>query len=159
MHAYLLALEIEPVQVNKVYMALPLHCTVVHWFRSEKTPAEIVRAITPIVVGTAPLKLVSGKPDLFGEDKDVPVNRVNNDKPILELHKTLHDALQRIGITDAVPKWTQSGFSPHVTRQQSGRFEEGRRVTARKLFLTEALLPDDFQQKKIIAKLFLKGDV
>lgn len=157
MHAYLLALEVEPVEVSKAYVALPLHCTVVHWFRSEKPPAEIIRAITEIVSSTPPLEIISGKPDLFGKDKDVPVNRIEKDETILELHKTLHTALQRIGVTDVVPEWTQDGFIPHVTRQRSGRFEEGRRIVAHKLYLTEALIPDELQQKKIIAKLFLKG--
>jgi 2'-5' RNA ligase len=159
MHAYLLALEIEPVEVNKVYVALPLHCTVVHWFRSEKPPAEIIRAINVVVTETPPVELISGKPDLFGKDKDVPVNQIENDNSVRAFHKKLHTALQRIGVADAVPKWTQDGFRPHVTRQRSGRFEEGRSHTARKLYLTEALLPDELQQKKIIAKLFLKGNV
>jgi 2'-5' RNA ligase len=159
MHAYLLALEIEPVEVNKVYVALPLHCTVVPWFRSDKSPAEIIRAITPIVTDTAPLELLSGKADFFGKDKDVPVNRINDDSAIRDLHKVLHTALQRIGVTDVAPEWTADGFTPHVTRQRSGHFEEGRHFTARKLYLTEALLSDELQQKKIIAKLFLKGKV
>lgn len=159
MHAYLLALEIEPVEVNRVYVALPLHCTVVHWFRSEKPPAEIIRAINSIVADTSPVELISGKADQFGENKDVPVNLIENDETILVLHKTLHMALQRIGVVDVVPKWTQDGFIPHVTRQRSGRFEEGRRFTARKLYLTEALIPEELQQKKIISKLFLKGEL
>ena len=126
MHAYLLALEIEPVEVNRVYVALPLHCTVVHWFRSDKSPAEILKTITPIVTDTAPLELISGKPDMFGEDKDVPVNRLEHDEPIMNLHRELHATLQRIGTIDVVPKWTGDGFNTHVTRQRSGRFEEGR---------------------------------
>lgn len=158
MHAYLLALEIEPVEVNKVYMALPLHCTVVHWFRSDKSPADIAKAITPIVIATPAIELVSGEPAMFGQKKDVPVNRLENDESILDLHKKLHHTLQNIGIKDAVPMWTGDGFNPHVTRQRSGRFEQGRRFTAHKLYLTEALIPDDFQQKKIISKVFLKGD-
>lgn len=159
MHAYLLALEIEPVAVNRVYMALPLHCTVVHWFRSEKSPADIVKAITPIITATPPLELISGEPAMFGQEKDVPVNRLQNDKPILDLHKKLHQTLQNIGVMDAVPKWTGEGFNTHVTRQRSGRFEQGRRFTANKVYLAEALIPDDFQQKKIISKLFLKGSI
>ena len=158
MHAYLLALEIEPVEVNKVYVALPLHCTVVHWFRSDKSPAEILRLVTPVVTSAAPLELVSGKPDMFGEDKDVPVNQIQNREEVIEFHKKLHETLQRIHIVDTAPKWIRDGYNPHVTRQRSGRFEEGRRFISHKLYLAEALMPDDLQQKKIISKLFLKGN-
>lgn len=158
MHAYLLALEIEPVEINKVYVALPLHCTVVHWFRSEKPPAEIVKAVTPVATRTAPLELISGEPDMFGIDKDVPVNRLIDDEKLMAFHKQLHAALKAVGITDTVPLWTGDGFNMHVTRQRSGRFEQGRRFIARKLYVTEALLSEELQQKKIISKLILKGE-
>lgn len=158
MHAYLLALEIEPVEIGKVYVALPLHCTVVHWFRSDKSPADIIKAITPLVTATPPLELISGPADMFGKDKDVPVNRLIQDEKLMEFHKTLHKVLQQIGVVDVEPMWTGDGFNMHVTRQRSGRFEEGRQFTARKLYLAEALLPDELQQKKIISKLILKGD-
>jgi 2'-5' RNA ligase len=156
-HAYLLALEIEPVEVGKVYVALPLHCTVVHWFRSEKSPADILKAITQQVTATPPLELISGPADLFGKEKDVPVNRLLEDERLMEFHKSLHSTLQSIGVIDVEPMWSGDGFNMHVTRQRSGRFEEGRRFTARKLYLAEALLSDELQQKKITAKLILKG--
>src|ERR1700741_60870 len=158
MHAYLLALEIEPVDVNKVYVALPLHCTVVHWFKSDKNPAEIIQTVRSIVEATAPIELISGKPDMFGEDKDVPVNRLENDKQVMVLHKQLHNALQVMGARDVVPRWTQGGFITHVTRQRSGRFEEGRTFTATRLYLVEAMVPEHLQQKKVIDRLYLRGD-
>lgn len=158
MHAYLLSLEIEPVEAGRVYIALPLHCTVVHWFRSDKAPAEITKAIADIVTATPPLELVSGKPDMFGREKDVPVNRLVNDDKLLAFHKQLHAALTEIGIVDVEPQWTGDGFNMHVTRQRSGRFEEGRRFVARRLYLVEALVPDELQQKKVISKLFLRGN-
>lgn len=157
MHAYLLALEIEPVEVNKVYVALPLHCTVVHWFKSNRTPAEITRVINQIALSTPPLELVSGPEDLFGKSKDVPVNRLINTENLMSLHRNLHDALKKHDIVDLEPQWTGDGFNMHVTRQRSGRFEKGRRFTANRLYLIEALLPDEFQQKKVITRLFLKG--
>lgn len=157
MHAYLLALEIEPVEVNKVYVALPLHCTVVHWFRSDKSPAEIIQAVRPIIEITSPLEIVGGKPDMFGEEKDVPVNRLQDDAQVLQLHKTLHDTLRKLDVIDVVPKWTQDGFNTHVTRQRSGRFEIGRKHLATKLYLLEAMVPEQLQQKKVINRFYLRG--
>lgn len=155
MHAYLLVLEIEPVMVNKVYVALPLHCTVVPWFRSNQSPANILKAITSIVQDQPQIELISGSDDLFGKDKDVPVNRIVNHEEVREFHTKLLTVLQGIGVTDTQPQWTKDGFTPHVTRQKSGQFEEGRRFTATKLYLAEAMAPDKLQEKKIIAKVFL----
>lgn len=156
MHAYLLALEIEPVMVNKVYIALPQHCTVVHWFRSEESPAQVIKTVSEIASSQPPIEIVSGAPDLFGLAKDVPVNRILNDETIRAFHKRLHtELLQKLSIEDTEPQWTQAGFNPHVTRQRSGRFEEGRKVLVRTMYLVEALEPELIQQKKVTAKVYL----
>jgi hypothetical protein len=153
MHAYLLALEIEPVDINKVYVALPLHLTMMSWFYSDKSPAEVVRAIQPIVEKQSLIELVSGEPDLFGIDKDVPVNRLVNEEALKQFHEALHDALKVIGATYKSPKWVGDGFAPHVTRQRSGRFEMGTTFVATKLYVAEAVEPELLQQKRIIYKL------
>lgn len=157
MHAYLLALEVEPIEVGKVYVALPLHCTVLHWFRSHKTPAEVLRAVADIANRQAPIEIISGEPALFGVDEDVPVNRLDDDDDIRSLHRALRIALQPLGVVDVQPQWSGEGYVPHVTRQSSGRFEQGRRVVSRKLYIVEALVPEELQQKKVVSKLILKG--
>lgn len=159
MHAYLLALEIEPVEVNKVYVALPLHCTVIPWFRSNQPPAAVVKAVSDIIAQYAPIELVSGEADSFGHEGDVPVNLIANPGKLKRLHMDLHTKLQQaLPLEYVVSDWIGEGYVPHVTRQRSGRFEKGRKFVARKLYVTEALLPDELQQKKIISKLFLKGN-
>lgn len=155
MHAYLLALEIEPVEVNRVYVALPLHCTLMPWFTSDHTPAEVLKAIADIAYTQPPVELISGPNDLFGLEKDVPVNLILNKEPVHELHMKLYEALKSLGIEDIQSQWIGPDYVPHVTRQSSGRFEEGRKHIARKLYLVEALVPDELQQKKIISKIFL----
>lgn len=155
MHAYLLALEIEPVDINRVYVALPLHCTMMSWFYSDKPPAEVVRAIQPVVQNHEPIELVSGEPDSFGVEKDVPVNRLVDEQQLMQFHEALHGALQSIGASYKSPQWVGQGFTPHVTRQKSGRFETDTRFLATKLYLCEAETPDRLQQKKIIYKLTL----
>lgn len=155
MHAYLLALEIEPVDINRVYVALPLHCTMMSWFYSDKPPAEVVRAIQSVVQDQEPIELVSGEADLFGVEKDVPVNRLVDEEPLMKFHIALQDALKAIGASYKSPTWVGDSFTPHVTRQRSGRFETGNTFVATKLYLAEAETPDRLQQKKIINKLTL----
>jgi 2'-5' RNA ligase len=152
-HAYLLALEIESVDINKVYVALPLHLTMMSWFYSDKSPAEVVRAIQPVVEKQLPIELVSGEPDLFGTEKDVPVNRITNEQALKQFHIALHGALKVTGATYKSPKWVGEGFQPHVTRQRSGRFETGTAFVATKLYVVEAVEPELLQQKRIIYKL------
>lgn len=158
MHAYLLALEVEPIEVGKVYVALPLHCTVVHWFRSDRSPAEILRAVGAIVQTQPPIEIISGQQALFGAENDVPVNVLDNDEGIKALHYSLRDALLPLGIAEVQPQWSGAGYIPHVTRQSSGRFEQGRSVVSRKLYIVEALVPDELQQKKVVSKIILKGN-
>lgn len=159
MHAYLLALEIEPVVENKVYVALPLHCTIVPWVYSEHSPAKILSAITPIVYDQPPIELISGAPDLFGADKDVPVNRIKNAQEVQAFHSLLLEALETTGIKNTASQWVGSNYVPHVTRQKSGRFEEGQRYLVTRVYLVEALRPDQLQQKRIVTKLFLGKNV
>jgi hypothetical protein len=158
MHAYLLALEIELVDINKVYVALPLHLTMMSWFYSDKSPAEVVRAVQPVVEKQLPIKLVSGEPDLFGVEKDVPVNRITDEQPLKQFHTALQDALKVIGATYKSPTWVGDGFTPHVTRQRSGRFETGTAFLATKLYIAEAVEPRLLQQKRIIYKLSLGNE-
>lgn len=155
MHTYLLALEIEPVDINRVYVALPLHLTMMSWFHSDKSPAEVVRALQPVVEGQRPIHLTSGAEDFFGVDKDVPVNRIVDEQPLRAFHTALYDALQVVGASYISPQWVSAGFMPHVTRQRSGRFEQGRQHLATKLYVAEAEEPETLQQKKIIYKLSL----
>lgn len=158
MHAYLLALEIEPVEVGRVYVALPLHCTIMHWFRSERSPADILKAITPVIDAQEPFTLESGTAAMFGLEKDVPVNQIANETEVRVLHEKLLEALKPYISEDIAPQWRGNGYSPHVTRQRSGRFEEGRKVLVNRLYLAEAMAPDQLQQKKIIDKYFMHGN-
>lgn len=155
MHAYLLALEIEPVDINRTYVALPLHLTMMSWFFSDKSPADVVRAIQPAVDAQSSFEIVSGKEDFFGIERDVPVNRIANEDDLRQFHTLLYEALRAVGATYKSPLWVGDGFKPHVTRQRSGRFETGRKHLAAKLYLAEAESPERLQQKKIIYKLTL----
>lgn len=155
MHAYLLAAEIEPVETNRVYVALPLHCTVVPWFYAAQTPAEIIRAVQDVIQQHAPINVTAGEPDSFGNNADVPVNRIADETPWQQLHQALRVALKPLGIEDIEPSWVDGGYVPHITRQRSGRFEKGRKHYVTRMYLAEALVPDRLQQKKIISKFTL----
>jgi 2'-5' RNA ligase len=152
MHAYLLALEIEPIDINKVYVALPLHCTVMPWFYTDHSPADVLRAITSIVQSHAPIKLESGAEAFFGHEKDVPVNLIAEPDEVVALHKKLLEAIIPLG-ANVDSEWIGEGYSPHVTRQRSGRFETGQTFVTSKLYFAEAVNPDEIFQKKIVAKL------
>lgn len=159
MHAYLLALEIEPVEVNKTYVALPLHCTVMPWFFLEKAPAEVVRAITPVISSHELITLVSGAEDFFGHDRDIPVNRIANEEAARKLHTSLLDVLQIFGPHFKETQWISDGYTPHVTRQRSGRFETGQQSTITKVYLAEAVDPEELTQKNIVTRINLGKSV
>ena len=154
MHAYLLALEIEPIEINRVYVALPLHCTVMPWFFTKMAPADVLRAITPVVQAQQPITLMGGAEAFFGHDQDVPVNKIGNPEEVIALHTALLRIIQPIS-SDIQSQWIGDGYSPHVTRQRSGRFEAGQQFLTTKVYLAEAVTPDELHQKRIIAKVTL----
>lgn len=155
--AYMVVLEIEPVSVGTVYVALPLHCTVVHWFRSDCVPAQIGGTIEPIIRATQPLHLVSSASALFGLDQDIPVNVLEENLALRNFHHALLDGLKTLGVEHTHDEWVAAGYRPHVTRQRSGFFEVRRTHLARRAYLVEAMIPETLQQKKIISKIVLQG--
>lgn len=157
MHAYLLALEIEPVEENRVYVALPLHCTVMPWFFTEHNPADVLRVIKPVLEAQVPIMLTGGIEAFFGDDGDVPVNVIVDAGDLSSLHTGLLKAIEQLGVEFNNSQWIGTGFTPHVTRQRSGRFEEGKRALVRKLYLAEALVPEELTQKNIVARVSLSG--
>ncbi|MEK7628243.1 MAG: hypothetical protein AAB421_02370 [Patescibacteria group bacterium] len=141
MNAYLLALEIEPVNVGTGYSSLPLHCTIMHWFLSLKGLNAIVDATKDIITMSRPITLVSKRSVLFGPNSDVPVNILARNEARDLLHLKLFRALNGIGVVYTEPGYVGDGYSAHVTTQKGGAFAPGTSHVAKSVYLVEAL-PD-----------------
>lgn len=156
MRAFLLALEVNPMQVSKTYNQLDLHCTVVHWFRTKATSHDVLAVVMPIINKAPAIELVSDKTALFGPSKglkDIPVNLVKPTSAFRTLHSSLLQAIEQLGVRHTEPAYTGKGFNSHVTKQGNLSFSEGSRHVATITYLIEALDQKNITQKRILAKM------
>lgn len=135
---YLLFLPIEPCLIGDTFepgVPLPLHCTLLHWFRvrerftfsavheSLSTVAHAGFAENPL----SPLRkmrLVSEKASLFGPNNDIPVHELQWSEGLRLLHERVLYALGA-QVIHCEPRWIGSGWHPHVTTTDGREFAPG----------------------------------
>ena len=160
MRTFLVALEIEPVEVGQTYDALPLHCTVMHWFRTGASAEDLLDVVAPIVESTSALKLTAGPRDLFGPSQGphhLPVNRLQPTEALAVFHGRLLEGLETLGVVHTEPEYTGDSFVFHVTMQHGVRFDEGQTHLATVAYLAEAQDQKRIARKHIQIKVDLRG--
>ena len=88
--AFLVALEIDRVDVGAVYASLPLNCTVMPWFRTSRSETEVLKIVDTICMTNRPVELFSSEYALFGRNGNVPVHTLVRTADLISLHITLH---------------------------------------------------------------------
>jgi 2'-5' RNA ligase len=152
-HAFLIALEIDPIELHHVYKNLPRHCTVMHWFRISGSAKEVLKCIRPVIAESLPIELVAGESSLFGPDRDIPVHVIRPAKSPHDLHMRLLEALSKLPIDHTSP-YVGADFHPHVTTQKrEGTFPIGSKYVATNAYLIEAHDPEHIADKGAVAKI------
>jgi len=161
MKAYLLALEIQDVEVGRVYSALPLHCTLVHWFWVDDS-AKLLTAIQSIIE-TLPVQtlFVEDEEEFTGITKSGPigvkVNKVMKTSGLAALHDAIATFLEEAGVTYVMPQYIHDGYIPHVTHQHSGRLNKGDKVQVSSVYLVDADAPEYGNERIVIRKFNFKA--
>lgn len=153
----MLAFELDPVELGRVYVRLPLHCTVMHWFLADAPAEKIWESVLPVFRATRPITLISGEPDYFGPSrgpKIIAVNRLENEPRLRTLHEGLYHAVEPIGVKHTEP-YVLDNFNFHVTQQGPRRFAQGQTHLATTAYLIEALDPLRIARKQVKAKASL----
>lgn len=157
MKAFLLALEITPMETHRSYpKGLPLHCTVLHWFRTEADESKVLETATGVIQTTPPIELVAGEEAWFGPSngpQNISVNRILPTPEHLRLHYRLCAAIGTLGLEHTEPAYILNGYNPHVTKQAEGQFVEGSRHISTATYLVEARNPLAISDKLIIARI------
>jgi 2'-5' RNA ligase len=112
---------IKPMEVGTTAEGLPLHMTFVHWFQSSTAQDRVVSVVSRVLSKQKPLQLVVGEQDLFGENKDVVVNKVDRTKELFMLHKRLVQSLNKISVQHTNDNWVDDGWAPHVTHKTQSK--------------------------------------
>ncbi len=156
MKAYLLALEIEPVEVDKTYTGLPLHCTLVHWFWIAGINDLLMDIQSLIETREAPKLLIEGEDEFTGVTKDGPiavkVNKVTRTAEIINLHEEITNLLEANGVWYSMSQYIHDGYVPHVTHQKVVRVRANDVLRVRSLYLADADAPEYGNERRIIHK-------
>lgn len=162
MHAYLIILEVTPVEVGATYDMLPLHCTLMLWFWLEQPPQEVAQRLTAALQGTGSVQLKAGKEQVFagknkhGEAVPVTVNDIERTPELVQLHEQAYATLAYMGARYFMPQYVHDGFHPHVTHQKDGQLQPGEVRTSTKLYLVEADAPEYGNPRTVRAAISLR---
>lgn len=116
----LVLLPIEKMSIGDMYPQgkLPLHCTLMPWFRILE---EHLRGLRDKLMSLASsvteksIVLVPERQESFGPDKNVPVHVLRQDERLSLLHTEI---LVFLAERNSLPKelrWVGAGYQPHVT--------------------------------------------
>ena len=92
----------------------PLHMTLVPWFQVEDEEAA-VRSLARVSGQGEPLRLGVGGQEKFGVNNDIPVNVVNNQEPVMALHKKLVEALGNADTAFGEQNFVGENYQAHIT--------------------------------------------
>lgn len=153
-HCYLFALEVAFMQVDKVYKELPLHCTLMHRFWSELSPAELADRVRPLLAHIQPVALIAEKRLLLGP-KQVPVSELELTDELRDLHMELYRLLNELHVDYTAPEWVGEGYRAHVSERSNARLEVGKKQQCKAVYLIEVKVPGHDHKRFVRARLEL----
>lgn len=140
---YLIVLPIEPIPAHGFYASnesLPLHCTIMHWFRPSQ---DCLRTLDEGIERVAlepefqAIELVSERAELFGPNNDIPVHVLADNDQLRMLHTSVFTFLKQMNSLPEELQWVGDKYRPHVTDTRFRHFPPGTRHRPRSLALIE----------------------
>lgn len=134
---YLFTLEIDPLEIGKVYDELPSHLTLMSRFLSSLAPEEIASAVESLFAHTEPIDLVFGNTIQLGPKK-VTAHIIDSPSETV-LHKRLHIALEDMGAVFQYPQFMGAAHKAHVTQRYSVDFPPKTQLLTSAAYLVEVI--------------------
>lgn len=139
MAEFLIALAVDPVEEGRGYGSLPLHCTVVQWFKTEDV-RRVISDLRMICEVICPLTLkVSSFDGTFGPGGNTPVHVVHPSTVLTGLHDACMKLVEHADGTLHNPEWCGKNYRPHITITDGRCVAVGHQVVARQLYLVEKI--------------------
>lgn len=151
MRAFLVAFEVEPVVMGRVYETLPLHCTLMHWFRTKLDHHAIKHVVGLVCYTNGPLFLHAGGIENFGPQKTIPVSVIRETRDLMALHTKIHQVLLDLSVTFVEPQYVGEGYRPHVTVTDGRFFPVRDSMRVLNGYVVQALNASELKEKKIVA--------
>lgn len=136
-HLYLLTLEIEPLEIGRVYGELPSHLTLMSRFLSDLDPKELSDIIRSVIELAGNITLTFGRTIELGPKK-VTAHMVDSPDEML-LHKRLQGALEEADVVFQYPQFIGSNHKAHVTKRDDKDFPLGSQLTSSAVYLIEVV--------------------
>lgn len=136
-HLYLFTLEIDPLEVGKVYDELPSHLTLMSRFLSDLDPKELSDISRPVIELTGNITLTFG-PTIELGPKKVTAHMVDSPAEKL-LHKRLQVVLEEVGAIFQYPQFIGSNHKAHVTKRDGRDFPQGSQLISSTVYLIEVV--------------------
>jgi len=160
MSAYLLILETTPMQAGKSYPALPLHCTLVHWFWAELEPQDLEKRLQRGLMPSPAQRFLLDEEAVFtGQTKKGPVpvivSKVVGTPSLAVLHARACKLLDAVGAEYSAPQYVKGGFNPHITHQSGAKLKKGESLLSKAVYLISAEAPEYGNPRYIVAKFKL----
>lgn len=161
MPSYLLALEIDPMDVNRDYAMLPLHCTLMYWFLLNMEPADLTKLLGSALRLERPQELrIGGEATFAGHTKQgsvpVKVNKIIRTSSLRQLHLKMYDLLESLGAKNFGPQYVGDGYAPHVTQQAGAKLSANETRLAKVVYLVTANAPEYGNHRHVVAKFQLE---
>lgn len=146
-------------EVGGNYSMLPLHCTLVHWFRTG-AEQKLVEQLSRIIYRFPPQGLLVGEEAIFtGHTKNgsipVAVNKVARTPSLERLHGRVCDLLDSLSAEYSAPQYVKDGFNPHVTHQSGVGLRPNSTHTSRAVYVVGADAPEYGNARHVVAKFDL----
>lgn len=136
-HVYLFTLEIDPLEVGKVYDELPSHLTLMSRFLSEVPYEELASETRAIFEQASPIELTFGSTKELGPKK-VLAHMIHSPAEVV-LHNRLLEHLSTLGAEFQYPQFIGSGHKAHVSKREGDDFKKGQTRVSSAAYLIEVI--------------------
>lgn len=111
-----IAILLEPLQLDREFIQWPLHITIVPWFHGyDEEKLDLLLA--GLAKAVKPFSAVVGDVEKFGPKKDVAVNVIDDNSDLIKLHEIVFNELERNGFVIHQKDFVGDKYRAHVTRQ------------------------------------------
>lgn len=124
---HVVVIMLEPVRVGQEFVDWPMHITVVPWFPCQDED-KLDMLLTEIAQGHQSFKAEVGELEKFGPKKDIPVNLVEQNKRLDNLHRDVLDVLEENNMSIHQKDFVGNGYRAHITHQKHGNKQKGSKL-------------------------------
>ena len=137
---YLFTLEVDALEVGKVYHELPLHCTLMPRFWTDMPPEVLADKVQPLFKKIQPIVLTAYERTVLGpQQKNVSLIKLTPE--LDKLNMQLYQLLNELSVTYNNPEWVGEGHIFHVTDQKGAQFKVGSEHVSNAIHLIEVKVP------------------